>query len=456
MDYRTQKELLGETRLSALFSPLLANRWLWLEAVVIPVLGIGLCYLVSPDDPFFVNKGEFPWTWFAPVLVALRYGVMAGITGAAILLIGWWLIMAGTPAEFPKLYFLAGVILVMISGEYSTTWRTRLRRVGELNAYLTERFTRIMNQLNVLRLSHDALEHDLITQPATLRDALYELRMLMASRAAGGTLPAAQEILVLLAHHCQLEAAAVYEITGGQYTQRARLGEPPQLKPNDSLLECALERRTLAHLQTQDLRADLPTGHLVVAPIITSGDQLLGVLVVTRMPFFALNQDSLRVLSLLLGLYADSVVVSDRVAEVMSQVPRCPYDFADELVKLMRLQRDYDINSHIVVLQFGAHPERVDMILFATRLRRRFDVQWQFGGAEQQSTGIANLMPLATEVAVRGYLERMEVALRDRFGGDFETLRIRPYVISLQQHEPLAVLGRIVSEEPRVGTEEVR
>src|SRR5215203_3553053 len=101
----------------------------------------------------------------------------------------------------------------MITGEYSTTWRTRLRRVGELNAYLTERFTRIMNQLNVLRLSHDALEHDLITQPATLRDALYELRMLMAVRQpslAGTKLPAAQEILVLLAHHCQLEAAAVY------------------------------------------------------------------------------------------------------------------------------------------------------------------------------------------------------------------------------------------------------
>ena len=45
MDYRTQKELLGETRLSALFSPLLANRWLWLEAIIIPIIGIGLCWL---------------------------------------------------------------------------------------------------------------------------------------------------------------------------------------------------------------------------------------------------------------------------------------------------------------------------------------------------------------------------------------------------------------------------
>lgn len=450
MDYRTQKELLGETRLSALFSPLLANRWLWLEAILIPILGIGLCWLVSPEDPFFINKGEFPWTWFAPVLVALRYGVMAGIVSTSVLLIGWWLLMGGTDAAFPKLYFLAGLILVMIAGEYSTTWRTRLRRVGELNAYLTERFTRIMNQLNVLRLSHDQLEHDLITQPATLRDALYELRMLMAVRSSGGTLPAAQEILVLLAHHCQLEAAAVYEIVDGSYVQRAKLGDPPPVKSNDSLLEYALEKRTLAHLQTEELGNvnDVPTEHLVVAPILTSGDQLLGVLIVTRMPFFALNEDTLRTLSLLLGLYADSVVVSDDVGQVMSRVPRCPYDFADELVKLIRMQRDFGINSHIVVLQFGAHPERVDMILFATRLRRRFDVQWQFGGGDRESTGIANLMPLASDIAVRGYLERMESALKDRFGGDFEVLHVRPYVISMEQHDPLAVLGRIVTGEP--------
>ena len=448
MDRRTQKELLGETRLSALFSPLLANRWLWLEALVIPVLGIALCWLASPEDPFFVNRGEFPWTWFAPVLVALRYGVMAGNASSAVLLIGWFLL--APQASFPKLYFLAGVILVMISGEYSTTWRTRLRRVGELNAYLTERFTRIMNQLNVLRISHDALEHDLITQPATLRDALYELRLLMSSRATpkpSTALPAAEEILLLLAHHCQLEAAAIYEITDGGYVLRAKLGDPPPVRANDSLLEYALEKRTLAHLQTEKLGPELPTEHLVVAPISTSGEQLLGVIVVTRMPFFALNEDTLRTLTLLLGLYADSAVISDQTGQVMSQVPGIAFEFADEFVKLMRLRRDYAIASHCVVLQFGPHPERVDMILFMMRLRRRFDVQWQFGGGEGRPAGIANLMPLASDTAVRGYLERIEAALKERFGGDLETLQIRPYVISLEQHEPLTVLARVVTGE---------
>ena len=58
---------------------------------------------------------------------------------------------------------------------------------------------------------------------------------------------------MLLAHHCQLEAAAIYEIAGGVYVQRAKLGEPPPVKANDSLLEYALEKRTLAHLQTEDI-----------------------------------------------------------------------------------------------------------------------------------------------------------------------------------------------------------
>jgi hypothetical protein len=56
-------------------------------------------------------------------------------------------------------------------------------------------------------------------------------------------------------------------------------------------------------------------------------------------------------------------------------------------------------------------------------------------------------MPLASDTAVRGYLERMEAALKERFGGDFETLQIRPYVISLEQHQPLTVLSRVVTGE---------
>jgi hypothetical protein len=88
------------------------------------------------------------------------------------------------------------------------------------------------------------------------------------------------------------------------------------------------------------------------------------------------------------------------------------------------------------------------MLLFIMRLRRRFDVQWQFGGGEGEPTGIANLLPLASDTAVRGYLERMETAMKERFGGDFEALRVHPYVISLEQHDPLGALTRIVTTEP--------
>jgi hypothetical protein len=41
----------------------------------------------------------------------------------------------------------------------------------------------------------------------------------------------------------------------------------------------------------------------------------------------------------------------------------------------------------------------------------------------------------------------MEGAMKDRFGGDFQSLHVRPYVISLEQHDPLAVLERVVTGE---------
>jgi hypothetical protein len=65
------------------------------------------------------------------ILVALRYGVMAGITSSAIMVIGWFLLLP-LGHGVPEAVLPAGVIMVMIAGEYSTTWRTRLRRVGEL------------------------------------------------------------------------------------------------------------------------------------------------------------------------------------------------------------------------------------------------------------------------------------------------------------------------------------
>lgn len=446
MDQRDRTELLGESRYSSVFSPLLESRWIWVEAAAIPLIALALCWWANPQDPFFVNS-QFPWTWFAPVLVSLRYGVFPGI-GSSLIVLAAWFALYGQGAEFPKLYFLGGIILTMVCGEYSGTWRIRLRRIGELNAYLTERFSRITRQLNMLRLSHDQLEHDLISKPLTLRDALFRLRVLVSEKSVAGSLPAAQEVLAFMAQHCQIESAALYQERDGEWVRCARVGDPPPLQTSDALWRYCLESGVLTHIQTEGLNKRLPTEHLVAAPIRTSAGEILGYLVVSQMPFFALHEDALQVMSLLLGLYADGVVVAPEVKRIVADFPDCSFEFSEEMAKLMRIQREYGINSHAVMLVFGGHAERDDMLLAASRLKRRFDVHWRTATRDSRAV-LINLMPLAGEPAVQGYLDRMEMALKEQFGGNFVELRVRASVISLAERQPLAAVRRAIADDAR-------
>ena len=68
----------------------LGSRSRWLEVIFIPLLVVGMAWLWRPEDPLLL-KAAFPWLWFAPALVALRYGVMSGLVSGIVLLVNWLL-----------------------------------------------------------------------------------------------------------------------------------------------------------------------------------------------------------------------------------------------------------------------------------------------------------------------------------------------------------------------------
>jgi hypothetical protein len=435
----------------AWLQPRLSGWAAWAETVLFALLAILIGRWVSPDDPLFVQS-QVPWSWLAPVLVAMRYGVLPGVLGAVILLAGW-LSLQPNPmtADIPKLYFLGGLLLTMVCGEYSGMWRTRLRRISEINAYLEDRVERVTNRLYLLRLSHDRLEQDLLTRPTTLRDAITELRRRVASRTGEGGLSGAQDFLDFLGQYAQLEVAAIYStdmLADRSYRRIASLGEPPALLPSDPLLAFAREQRSLAHIQIEQLDKALPTEHLVVAPITDSRRKLLGVLAVTRMPFFALNEDTLQTISVLLAAYADGVTVAEQVMPVLAEYPGCPIDFAEELIKLTRIQRDFGVQSRIVTLTLGDHPERADIYQHVLRNRRGPDVVWRIENIANQSF-IITLMPIAGDASVEGYVLRMQNSLRENFGADFPELAVRVTVTSLSEPDPLAAVKRLMSRLPQ-------
>jgi hypothetical protein len=432
MSIRTRRRRLWvRTLIRSLVDPALEGPWVWIETWVMTLLAVGIGVLASPDDPFFVDR-EFPWVWFIPVLVALRYSVLPGVLSAGIL-VGAWLLLEPAAATFPKQYFLGGLLLVMICGEYSSIWRTRLRRLRELNLYLDDRTSRITKRMYLLRLSHDRLEQDLISKPATLRDLLVALRRQL--KGADPLAPeAAQAFLSFLAQYCQLEVAAIFARLdrpgeAPRYELRAQLGNPKPLRPADPLLLYARDRGVLAHVQTEELVDGVPSEHLIVAPLAPASGRDVGMLVVDRMPFFALNQDALKVLAVLLGLYADSVASAELANRLFKRYPELPFAFAEEVVKLQRIGREHEIMSHVVVFDFAPHPEREDVFLQLGRQSRAPDVRWDYRRGER--CVMVTLMPLASGVAVEGYLIRIENWLQQNFGGDLAALGIAAHVISL-------------------------
>lgn len=430
------------TRLRELATPRhAAGGWMWAETVLITLGALALTFFVRREDPFLVGS-QFPWLWFAPVLVALRYGVSPGVLSSGILLCGW-LVLNGIRlvpgADFPEQYFLGGLILVMICGEFSAGGRTRLRRAEETNQYLDQRLARITKRHLLLSLSHERMEQEILAKPATLRDALISLRQMAANKPAGESLPAAEPLLSLLAQHCQLEVAAIFApAAGGEYRRVAAIGVPFELDRNDPLLVHALEKRLLAHLLTAELEK-MPSRNLVAAPIITSGGALLGVVVVSKMPFFALNTETLQMLSAMLAYYADCAAVSDRVHAFLAQFPDAPYDFAEEFVRMTRMQASTGINSHVVVFVCGGDGTGDEIAARIARVRRGLDIGWQ--RRSEGRTILLTLMPLAGRAAADGYLIRIETLLQEHLGGDFDALRIMPRIVGLDSPDPHAALA---------------
>lgn len=403
------------------------------ETLAAPLLAVGLGLWLSPLDPLW-TRAAFPWAWLAPVVVSLRYGSLAGVAAGGVLVAAWLTLAAfGWPlGGVPRLHFLGGFILVMLTGEFASLWIGRARRAETLQAYLDERLERLTEQYYLLRLSHDRLEQELLTRPMTLRDALS--RLTAESEETAG----AQALLDLLAQYCQLERASLHTIRDGviELEPLARLGEAFVLDPLDPLVRHALDHERLAHVR--QVAGEQATAYRVVAPAAAKGENVSLLLVVERLPFLALHEETLQSLELLLAYYADGQAAKRLAAPIVAHHPTCPPLFALELVRLHHLREQNGIASSLIVFQFS--PEAWDSGLpqQLSRQSRGLDLEWL---PPEPARLLLVLLPLTGEAGAEGFVRRLERWLTERGGGDFRQAGVSVRRLALDA-PPLALLAR--------------
>lgn len=429
-----------------------------LEAALFIALALLFSFWSTPTDPFGLAS-QFPWIWIVPAVLAMRYGTGIGIISVVLLLASWlvwsYLFPSGSGKAFPQVYFLGGLVLTLLCGQFCEVWNARSRRLSAINSYLDERLTMLTKKHFLLRLSHERLEQDLLSKPLTLRESLERMQALTMNQAvsADNPLPAANAFMQILVQSCQLEVAALHPCDQHGKVQPqalATLGQVAPLDLSDPLLLYCLEQKKLAHVQTIAMPHQQSSRYLICAPLKNFDDSIFGVLVVEKLPFVALNDDMLQLLSVLVDYYADGVQMSGAAHEIVAEVPGCPPDLATDIVRLHRLKNNTDIDSALVALVLDDDENSRDMFEQIKRLKRAADVVWEIS-ADAPSNPTPNrrnvlitLLPLAGSAAVEGYLMRIEDVMQAQFGGKFLASYAQIHTEHMGSDSPVQMLKKLV------------
>lgn len=419
----------------------------WIETLFLTLIIPFLGWLMDHGDPLFLSS-SFPWIWFGPLLAGLRYGIAPALFSVITLSLIWFAysITGVISGPFPRDFMLGGALLSLVSGQFCSVWIARLRRADQLSRHAEERFQQISRAYFMVRLSHDRLEQNLISRPVTLRQGMMELRGMLAGNGGRIDGQVASDVLSLLSHYCTLGSASVYAASGGRINPVpvASCGAGAPYIANDLLLITAMESGHTAYQTVQRLKKGEDSSYLVAAPMRTSSGMLVGMLLVSEMPFMALQRENLQIMGVLLAYTADNVESSETGKGILGIYPDCPPVFASELVKMVRLKMDLDVTSSLVLIELPPSPRQDDVCQMLERMQRGLDHGWkrEIGWNIQFLT----LMPFSGPAAVEGYQKRIDEILKRQFHTELSQNGLTFRFTVLSGEEPVQQLAGLLVE----------
>lgn len=419
--------------------------WPWVESIVISLLTLMATYYFHGHDPFFLQS-TFAWIWFAPVIIALHYGVGPAILSLLIISAAFFMQYSSETLENTayELYLLSGFILTILCGEFNTLWTGRVRRAELQDIYAEEVLNDLSREYYVVRLSHDRLEQNFINKPMTLRFALRDLRQLLIQRGGELTLDVAQRLLNLLHHYCSLYQVGLYVNTkkGIDPQPLAHVGPAVTLNLGDNLIQHSMDKKESSYIAVTHLKDLDGSDYLVSAPMRTSDGVLLGLIVVHDMPFMSLTKETLQILSILAGYFADEQLATKKSINLLKHYPECHWLFAAEMYRLTGLKKELNVDSVVTGIYVRPCQYHEEIYLHLQREHRGLDSVWPHEHGEQKV--VFNLMPFSDSHSVSGYIQRIEASLKAKFGIDFTHPEIYYHFEYINTSDPLPVIQKLM------------
>jgi len=409
------------------------------ESVLLPVLVLWLGWKLRPGDPLGAHAG-FPWAWFGPWLIAVRYGAGYGLFGVAFYAAFWKfgaVLLKSMPTEpFPAEFFLGGMLMTLILGEFGAAFRNRQVLHREVTKDLTARLERTKRRLFVIKEALSTLEQELTDRPMTLRDALLDLRRtftfqgnrpaLAAPEAIAGLpaprpLPDPRAFLQLLSQSCRLVEAGIFvrEISpeGLQWRLVATLGQNlPPLDLDDALIGRTLETHQSVHIAQAVLNeSEEKNPWVFAAPLrLDEYDEVDALLAVHTMPFMSFEENNLQRLQVLCASYLDFSQLELAVEDVRSAWVQAPIGLQQEWAQLSELGRNFKLRSYCAVWS-GQGRVSDDVLTEFAGLQPVESSTWSLKGRAGKPALVV-LLPLLSSAGLANYRRDMVTQLGQILG----------------------------------------
>lgn len=263
---------------------------------------IGVSWWLRPDDPL-LTMAAYPWMAVATTIFAARYGVLAGSLAIVILTPAWWLFYGRHGVAVPAVAFAGLAIQTLIVGHLCDGLRSDLREVLEERSSLRRRMAAITGDYYLIKAAREQSEKEQLQRTARSlqgrggRDSAFTDSV---------PLPGAQRVLEQIALTGTITQAGLYACVDGRLNSDpcGCVGATFVLDSHYPLVAQSVEKQVLTWANESDFHRAI---YLVCIPVLTSDQQLLGVVVIRRMAFLALNRDNLELLFVLLSAYADGI-----------------------------------------------------------------------------------------------------------------------------------------------------
>ena len=376
----------------------------WFETIALTAIMIVASFVTQQQDPFRLGGG-FPWPVLGPLLAGLRYGFVYGFVSALLILVVLgvainlqWQAASG----FPLPWAIGVVIVAMVAGEFRDMWGRRLHRLEGAFQYRAERLEEFTRNYQLLRLSHDRLEQTVANSGLSLREGIMHLQSTLDA-IDGLTETSLQKLIEFVAEYGALTQACIVGITADRIdTARilARVGGDFTIDDNDPVLKTALETGELAAVNLITENAANHNQLLAAIPVTDSTGEIHAMLLVRSMPFFAFQENNLKLIAVLVAHGVDHL----RFGAATSSVTR----FIASFERVRRDHEEFRLDAMLLRLS-GA---RADVMAAYEKLRssiRAIDMICLTQDKEQPVIWI--MLPLTNPAEAQAWMQRADGVL---------------------------------------------